>query len=64
MNQFHLGELARAQNVPARARDHYLDALSLAGGPAPLRQKAKEALAALQPGRPTPAASTRGSRPS
>ena len=49
-NQYHLGELARAQNVPARARDHYLDALSLAGGPAPLRQKAKEALAALQPG--------------
>jgi len=48
VNQFHLGELARAQNVPARARDHYLDALSLAGGPAPLREKAKEALAALQ----------------
>jgi len=46
-NQYHLGELARAQNVPARARDHYLDALSLAAGPAPLRQKAKEALAAL-----------------
>jgi hypothetical protein len=51
VNQYHLGELARVQNVPARARDHYLDALSLAGGPAPLRQKAKEALAALQPGR-------------
>ena len=50
VNQYHLGELARAQNVPARARDHYLDALSLAAGPAPLRQKAKEALAAL-PGR-------------
>jgi tetratricopeptide (TPR) repeat protein len=50
VNQYHLGELARAQNVPARARDRYLDALSLAGGPAPLRQKAKEALAALQPG--------------
>jgi thiol-disulfide isomerase/thioredoxin len=48
--EFHMGELARAQKVPARARDHYLDALSLAGGPAPLRQKAKEALAALQPG--------------
>ncbi len=47
-NQFHMGELARAQNVPARARDHYLDALSLSGGPAPLRQKAREALAALQ----------------
>ena len=50
-NQYHLGELARAQNVPARARDHYLDALSLAAGPAPLRQKAKEALAALLPDR-------------
>jgi len=49
-NQYHLAELARAQNAPARARDHYLDALSLAAGPAPLRQKAKEALAALQPG--------------
>ena len=45
VNQFHLGELERAQNVPARARDHYLDALSLAGGPAPLRQRATEALA-------------------
>jgi tetratricopeptide (TPR) repeat protein len=49
-NEYHLRELARAQNVPPRARGHYLDALSLAGGPAPLRQKAKEALAALQPG--------------
>lgn len=48
-NQFHLGELARAQNAPARARDHYLTALSMAGGPAPLRQKATQALAALQP---------------
>jgi cytochrome oxidase Cu insertion factor (SCO1/SenC/PrrC family) len=48
VNQFHMGELARAQSVPARARDHYLDALSLSGGPAPLRQKAKEALTALQ----------------
>jgi cytochrome oxidase Cu insertion factor (SCO1/SenC/PrrC family) len=48
--QFHIGELARAQSVPARARRYYLDALSLAGGPAPLRQKAKDALAAIQPG--------------
>src|SRR5580765_6026566 len=47
---FHMGELARAQKVPARARDHYLDALSLSGGPAPLRQKARDALAALQAG--------------
>ena len=45
-----MGELARAQNVPARARDHYLDALSLSGGPAPLRQRATEALAAIQAG--------------
>ena len=50
VNQFHMGELARAQNVPARARDHYLDALSLSGGPAPLRQRATEALAAIQAG--------------
>jgi cytochrome oxidase Cu insertion factor (SCO1/SenC/PrrC family) len=50
VNEFHMGELARAQNVPARARDHYLDALSLAGGPAPVRQKAREALSALQTG--------------
>ena len=47
-NQFHLGELARAQTVPARARDHYLNALSLSGGPAPLRQRATAALAGLQ----------------
>ena len=50
VNQFHMGELARAQKAPARSRDRYLDALSLAGGPAPLQQKAREALAALQPG--------------
>ena len=48
VNQFHLGELARAQTVPARARDHYLNALSLSGGPAPLRQRATAALAGLQ----------------
>jgi len=49
-NQFHLGELARAQNAPERARDHYLNALSLTGfnaGPPPLRQRATQALAAL-----------------
>ena len=51
-NQFHLGELARAQNAPARARDHYLSALSMAGGPAPLRQQATQALTALQTGAP------------
>ena len=47
VNQFHLGELARAQNEPARARDRYLDALSLAGGPPALRQRATQALSAL-----------------
>jgi len=52
VNQFHLGELARAQNAPARARDYYLSALSLAGGPPPLRQRATQALAALQPDQP------------
>ena len=50
VNEFHLGELARAQGVPARARNHYLDALALAGGPAPVRQMAREALSALQTG--------------
>ena len=48
LNQFHLGELERAQNAPARARDRYLTALSLAGGPPPLRQRATEALTGLQ----------------
>ncbi len=48
VNQFHMAELARVQKVPVRARDHYLEALSLAGGLAPLRQRAKDALAALQ----------------
>ena len=48
--EFHMGELARAQQEPARAKNHYLDALSLAGGPAPLRDKAKEALAGMQAG--------------
>jgi hypothetical protein len=47
VNQFHLGELARAQNQPDRARDYYLNALSLAGGPPPLRQRATQALSAL-----------------
>jgi len=46
-NQFHLGELARARNAPERAREHYLNALSLAAGPAPLRQRATQALSSL-----------------
>ena len=45
LNQFHLGELERAQKAPALARERYLTALSLAGGPPPLRQRATEALA-------------------
>ncbi|HEY6355344.1 MAG TPA: TlpA disulfide reductase family protein [Burkholderiaceae bacterium] len=49
-NQFHLGELARAQHATTRARDYYLNVLSIAGGPAPLRQRATQALAALQSG--------------
>src|SRR4029453_10839976 len=47
-NQFHLGELARTQNDTAQAREHYLNALSLAGGPAPLRQRATQGLHAMQ----------------
>jgi thiol-disulfide isomerase/thioredoxin len=49
-NQFHLGELARAQNAPARARERYLDALSLSGGPAPLRLQSTQALASIPSG--------------
>ncbi len=46
-NQFHLGELARSQSDARGARDHYLTALSIAGGPAPLRQRVTQALTAL-----------------
>jgi tetratricopeptide (TPR) repeat protein len=53
VNQFHLGELGRTQNASGRARDHYLNALSLAGGPAPLRQRATQALAAIQAREPS-----------
>lgn len=51
-NQLHLAELATAQggaDAAARARDHYLNALSLTSGPAPVRQRATQALAALKP---------------
>ena len=37
------------RNDAARAREHYLIALSLAGGPAPLRERATQTLTALQP---------------
>jgi tetratricopeptide (TPR) repeat protein len=46
-NQFHLGDLARAQHDAGRARDHYLTALSLQGGPAPLRQRVTQALTSM-----------------
>ena len=48
-NQFHLGELARTQNAPDRAREYYLSALSLAGGPAPLRQRVTTTLTSMPP---------------
>lgn len=41
--QFYLGELANAQKDAGRARDHYLNALSLTGGPPPLRDRAMQA---------------------
>jgi hypothetical protein len=53
LNQFHLGELARFERVPNRARKHYLNALALSGGPAPLRQQATQALANLEGPGPT-----------
>jgi thiol-disulfide isomerase/thioredoxin len=43
-NEFHLAELERARNAPARARDHLLTALSLNGGPPALRERARAAL--------------------
>jgi len=49
VNQFHLGELARAQNARDRAREHYLNALSLAGGPAPMRQRVTELANGIPP---------------
>jgi hypothetical protein len=48
LNQFHLAELAQARSDAAGARDHYLNALALSNGPAPLRQRSTQALAALQ----------------
>lgn len=54
LNQFHLGELARFERDPNRARRHYLNALALSGGPAPLRQLSTQALANLEGPGPTP----------
>jgi tetratricopeptide (TPR) repeat protein len=45
VNQFHLAELAQARKQIDRAREHYLNALSLTGGPAPLRERAMQAAA-------------------
>src|SRR5262245_28716548 len=42
VNQFHLGELARARNDARRAHEHYVNALSLNGGPAALRDRMRE----------------------
>jgi tetratricopeptide (TPR) repeat protein len=47
MVQFHLGDLAGLRKNVAEAERRYLDALSLAGGPAPLRERAMQALADL-----------------
>jgi thiol-disulfide isomerase/thioredoxin len=54
-NQFHLAELAKAQNRTDNAREHYMNALSLSGGPAPLRQAATKAVAAMEPAQADPA---------
>ena len=48
-NQYHLGELARTRNAPDRARGYYLNALSLSGGPPPMRQRVTQALAGVLP---------------
>ncbi|MBW8866889.1 MAG: redoxin domain-containing protein [Acidobacteria bacterium] len=45
---YHIAELARLQNDLPRARDYYLNALSLAGGPAPMRQRIMPALTAIR----------------
>ena len=49
-NQMHLAELSRATNQNDRAREHYLDALALAAGPPPQRQRATETLRTMQAG--------------
>lgn len=46
VNQFHLAELERARNAADKARDHYLDMLSLNGGPQALRDRARLAVGA------------------
>jgi hypothetical protein len=51
VNEYHLGELARVRSgsgAAAEARDHFLNALSLNGGPPPVRQRARQALEAVR----------------
>lgn len=45
--RFHRGELAIARRDPDAAAEHFLDALTLTGGPAPLRDRAVEALSGV-----------------
>jgi tetratricopeptide (TPR) repeat protein len=46
--QVHLGDLAMAQKDLERAQAHYVNALSLTGGAAPLRNRATEALMGIR----------------
>ncbi len=52
--QFHLGELAVARRDVDRAAEHFLNALSLTGGPAPLRDRAMDALSGIHGAREEP----------
>jgi thiol-disulfide isomerase/thioredoxin len=45
---YHLAEYSRAQNDLPKARDYYLNALSLAGGPPQIRQRVMPALTAVR----------------
>ena len=46
--QVHLGDLAMAQKDLERAQTHYINALSLTGGAAPVRNRATEALMGIR----------------
>ncbi len=45
VNQFHLAELARSKGDLEAAREHYLNSLTLAQGPPPIKEAGKKALA-------------------
>jgi thiol-disulfide isomerase/thioredoxin len=45
---YHIAELARAQGDQPRAREYYLNALSLAGGPPEMRQRIMPALTGIR----------------